>query len=114
MPALEPQIETPAQAAKRKLTGLSAFGWSIVLQSQQQGIEALWHDPNATPQEICDELGDKAVQVFDDHARLTDYIVAQLTSEGKNPLDYIALPTFAFTRNQDGTVTIGTDPYVPS
>lgn len=113
MPSLNPPPPTHAQQAKARLTGLSAMAWSYAVAAQRQGIEALWLNPDATPQEICDELGTDAVAAFDDHARLTDFIVGQLIAEGKNPLDTILLPTFAFTREQDGRVTVSEDPYVP-
>jgi len=111
MPALDPPIITAPKRAVGSLVGISSRGWGAIISAQNDGIDAVWHNPQATPQQVCDELGTLAVPSFDEHGRLTDFIVAQNIIEGKSPLDRVKLPTFAFTRNQNGTVTV--DPNTP-
>lgn len=113
MPTLNPSPPSAVKQARNKLAGLSAVAWNAAVEAQTEGIKTLWLNPNATPQEICDELGTDAVDAFDDHARLTDFIAGQLVAEGKDPMDTILLPTFAFTREEDGRVTVLGTPYVP-
>lgn len=109
-----PDVPTPpdyAKEAAQLCRSVNKRLWGDMIRSQHDAIDALWNNPHATPQEVCDELGEKAVMNFDDHAALTELIVARSIAAGIAP--DIKLPTFAFVREQDGRVTVLATPYVP-
>lgn len=82
-----------------------------LVEMQKSGIRALWHAAPATPQDICDSLGNQAAKVFAAHGALTSLIVRIAQLDGTTP--DILLPTHAFTIHGDGTVTILDSPYTP-
>lgn len=71
---------------------------------------AFWHSTEATPQEICDRLGDKAALYFQLGAENINHIQRALSIVGKNLDDYIAselyTPPCQVTFNEDGTVRL--------
>jgi len=113
MPKLETPPKTSASQALSSLTSISMLCWNTMLSTQHDGITTVWNNPHATPQAVCDSLGTQAADVFDEHGALTDFIVERCIVEGKDPKAHIKLPKFAFTRNQNGTVTVLDSPYVP-
>jgi hypothetical protein len=119
MSLLTPINQTPPTPTKEiklkrsvsRIKELSVNSYKTISEIQKQGISLLWEHPELTPQEIIDELGENAVKVFQYHGALTEYLVTLATLEGINP--DIKLPPNAFTVNQDGTITVSEDPYVP-
>lgn len=95
-----------------KIDAIIADVWNTMCRGQQDGIDAFWHAPGLTPQDMSDAYGTDAGKLFAFHAALTDLIIAQSAVEGISPPP-VKAPTNAFTVNQDGTVTISEDPYVP-
>lgn len=79
---------------------------------QKEGIRMGWDNPNLTPAEAAEALGADAAKIFTFHGILTGALVQIASLDGLAP--DISLPTNEFTLNQDGTVTIGEGPYVPS
>lgn len=112
MSLLKPtQIQlTPAQTAAAQIKSTAAQTYAQLSAIQKRGIQTLWHNPQATPQQVCDALGVDAAKVFAAHGALTDLIVSLATVDGITP--DIALPTKKFTVNQNGTITVGTEAYV--
>lgn len=110
MSLLNPQNTEPTLAEKKEMVSdniknMAATTYQRLLQSQKQGIQIVWSNPNGlTPQEVCDSLGTNATKIFDLHAQLTEAIVNIAAIDGVTP--DIALPTKNFSRNQDGTVTV--------
>lgn len=45
-----------------------------LIQVQRRGIDLVWNNPNFTPQEILDELGDQAPAIFAMHRELSEFI----------------------------------------
>lgn len=107
----EPTQPNHASDAAKLCLAVNRRLWREMKTAQHDCIDALWNNPHATPQQVCDELGTKAVMNFDDHAALTELIVERSIAAGLTP--DIKLPTHAFTRNQDGTVTVLDEPYTP-
>jgi len=64
-------------------------------------FQQFWENRKVSPQEILDEYGTDAAQLFAYSSQL------QALAKGINP-DYEPLvPPYAFTINRDGTVTVG-------
>ena len=45
-----------------------------LIQVQRRGIDLVWNNPNFTPQEILNELGDQAPTIFAMHRELSEFI----------------------------------------
>lgn len=113
-PLLQPAEPDHAADVVRLVNGITRSTWGVMVRAQNDGIDAVWHHPVLTPQEVCDALGINAVAIFDFHAALTDLLYEQALADGIDPLTVIKFPTEAFTREQDGRVTIQVGvPYVP-
>lgn len=113
-PSPEPPEFNPEREASRLRSLLlsdAKEGYRLLCRLQKQGIERVWHHPRLSPQEAVDALGGDAARVFQAHGALTHAITAIAALDGSEP--DILLPTFSFTVNQDGTITIGEDPYQP-
>ena len=93
----------------------AAQNYATLCEIQKRGIRLVWeNDQGLTPQQVCDAMGggpDGAAKSFAMHGVLTQAIVSLATLDGSPP--DILLPTFAFTANADGTVTVLDTPYVP-
>ena len=93
-----------------------------MVRQQNDGINAIWHNPNGlTPQQAVDALGTDAARIFAAHGALTNAVVAAVSADNAamtalNPA-YVPVaapilkPTFTWTVNSNGTITIGTTPY---
>jgi hypothetical protein len=110
MPLLpsEPGALTLEEKQARTLTSCSALiarNWQAMVNCQNDGIDLIWHNAfGLTPQEAVDALGTDAAKVFSFHGALTTLLATQAAADGVSVA--IKLPTFAFTSNQDGTVTV--------
>lgn len=72
----------------------------------------MWANPDGlTAQEVCDAVGTDAATLIIAHGALTGAVVQAATAGGANPMEFITLPTYAFTVNPDGTVTVLSTPY---
>lgn len=104
--------EQKAQQVAQRVTQLAQQTYTNLLAAQKQGIQVFWNNPRGvSPQAIANALGTKAGKVFQLHGALTEAIVQIAAIDGVTP--DISLPTNAFTINEDGTVTISDQPYVP-
>ena len=112
-----PTAPTDADRIRDAIRALSRRTFGAMLDAQRQGIDLLWHGQSQglhalTAQQVCDGLGTEAVKVFDFHAALTEFVLTQAAADGVTV--EVKWPTYAFTRNQDGTVAIDTEtPYTP-
>lgn len=80
-----------------------------LVKVQRKGIELVWNHPVLTPQQVVDGLGSDAIKVFQFHGGLTDYIKSVAAADGVNvELKY---PTNSFTVDQNGNITISSEPY---
>lgn len=61
----------------------------------------VWANPNLTPQQVMDAMGDRAAQMF----AMAQLCVATLNGAVPNSVD--GTPPLPFTVNNDGTVTVG-------
>lgn len=62
---------------------------------QRRGIDLVWNNPNFTPQEILNTLGDRAPAVFDLHRELSEFITNVATAN--NVRVDLKQPTHSFT-----------------
>lgn len=104
-------LEREAARAVDLLISSAKGNYQSLCRSQKDAIRTVWNHHRLTPQQVCDALGIKAVKLFDFHAALTECIVKIAARDGVQP--DILLPTNAFTRNEDGTITISDQPYQP-
>jgi hypothetical protein len=80
----------------------------ILIQQSNNLMNLVWKNPVLTPQQVCDALGVNAGALIDIGQKTAAYIA----SIDPAALSRMAQPSFAFTVNSDGTVTVGTTPYV--
>lgn len=118
MPLLpsDPGALTLQEKQDRTLTScraLIARNWQAMVNCQNDGIDLVWHNAfGLTPQEAIDALGTDAVKVFAFHSALTTLLATQAAADGVTPA--LKFPTYAFTENQDGTITVDPEtPYSP-
>lgn len=93
------------------IRSLTKSTFDQLVKTQRNGIEELWENPNATPQEIIDALGDDAIKVFQFHGALTQLITA--ISEIDNVKVDLKTPSNAFTIDKSGKIKVSDQPYVP-
>lgn len=110
-----PAIPTPSteillEQKVNRIQNLSKETFNQLIHTQRQGIVQLWEDPNLTPQEIINALGDNALKVFQFHGALTSFINSLAALDGVTV--ELKLPTNAFTE-VDGVITVTEDPYIP-
>ena len=103
-PSKEQRLKNIAQNIK----GATKQAYKQITDIQRNGVNLVWGNPNLTPQEIIDALGDDAVKIFQYHGLLTDLIKQLAALDGVTP--DIKLPTNEFTIT-DGKITVGTGPY---
>ena len=105
-----PSKEVVLQRVSNRIKNISKETFNQLIQTQRQGITALWENPNVTPQEIIDSLGDDALKVFQFHGALTEFIkgLAQID----NVTVELKYPTNAFTVDKNGKITVTDQPYV--
>jgi hypothetical protein len=109
---------TPAETPREiKLANIASMikstadnSFRRICEVQKRGVDMVWKNPNFTPQEIIDALGQDAIKIFQYHGALTDYIVSVATTEGIAP--DIKLPTNSFTVDLSaGSITVSNQPY---
>ena len=104
-------LDQKKEAVKRDVINMGQRHYDQLCRIQKEGIDIMWNNPTLTPQEVSDAVGVDAAVLISAHGDLTEAIIKAATSSGIEP--NIKLPTNAFVINQDGTVTISEDPYVP-
>jgi len=85
----------------------------LIVRNLVEGLDAIWNiDPlieEGTPQDVLDELGTDAVELFALSRDTAAYIIPQLTGKRDDLIEMIndaferMLP---YTENEDGTVTV--------
>lgn len=105
-----PSVVAITERAVERIKDLSKSAFEDLVRVQREGIDSVWNHPTLTPQQIVDGLGDNALKVFQFHGGLTDYIKTIAAVDGVSvELKY---PSNAFTVNEDGSITITSDPYI--
>ena len=101
----------PAKIASRRLIMMTKNSFNQMANSFNEGARVFWQNPRgASPQDIADELGTDAAEVFTLH-----YKLGQLIAEVKPEAiaEGVAL-VGNFTMNEDGTVTVLTSTPEPN
>lgn len=87
-------------------TAVTSF--KTISEIQKTGIDLVWNNPQFTPQEIVDALGEDAIKIFQYHGELTDYLTSIAALDG---VEYVpAKPSNAFSV-VDGKIVISDQPY---
>lgn len=93
---------------KSNILELTRDTFNRLVNVQRKGIDMVWNNPNLTPQEVVDVLGEDAVKVFQFHGILTTFI-QQLATSANVTVDLKA-PTNAFSV-ASGSIVISNNPY---
>lgn len=77
----------------------------------RDSFNAFWHSTEATPQQVCQQMGPKAALFFAIASANVQHIAAVAAIAGKTLDDFLQpseyVPPQTVTINQDGTATIG-------
>ena len=97
-------VQVPqAKMAANRLVQMTKQTYNQMVMAFNQGSQIFWNNPmGASPQDIADELGTDAKEVFELHYKLGQLIASvkpEAISEGANLVGQ-------FTMNDDGTITI--------
>ena len=95
--------QTPAQKAATRIRQQSASIHAALLGAHQIIFHALWHTPDATPQEILTELGGDAAGLFYTGSRAVEIVLSQ-KPDALTEDQY--MPPQAPIINPDGSVTL--------
>lgn len=80
----------------------SEIALSILEENSKKAYNRFWNNPNATPQELCDVMGNNAYQLFTASAEVQGFI-----KKMKPEHEMLSIPeNKEVTFNADGTVTI--------
>ncbi len=105
-----PTLEQKKASVALRIRNTAKQNYKQICQFQKEGIRTVWENTQGlTPQQVCDATGVDTVKLFNLHGLLTEAVVKIAAADGVAP--DILLPTKAFTRNEDGTVTVLDTPY---
>jgi len=116
-PILVPRVIAKDLKLKRtanEIKEISGETFKKLVHTQRRGVDLVWNNPDATAQEVIDELGSDAIKVFQFHGALTEYIIGIASADGVTvELKY---PTNKFIIDKGGVITVTEEPYfdVPS
>lgn len=96
-----PQIDAAFEVATT-LNQTTKDGLNSFVASIKEGFRLFWHHPTVTPQELAAKFGTNCAALFDRHAAAVGYLLS--LGVELDPADYT--PPVAFTRHEDGSVTI--------
>lgn len=100
-----PQVEEANQAAQNIISQLQG----IFIRNKrafEYTSETFWANPNVTPQQIADVLGENASGIFALHAKLGELLAMVDPTSVSHGLSFVG----EFTTNEDGTITIASVP----
>lgn len=106
MSVLNKQFDNRPPAVKRAardIIGMSKQTYETMLSTFNRGAQTFWNnDEGVTPQEIANELGADAKEIFELHAKLGQLLVSISPDSITQTLSIVG----EFTYNEDGTITI--------
>lgn len=97
-----PNRPEPAKMAADRLVNMTRQTYQQMVQAFNQGSKMFWDNGRVSPEEIAVELGPKAKEVFELHAKLGQLLASvkpEAVTEGASLVGN-------FTMNDDGTVTV--------
>lgn len=98
-------LDQKKEQCANRMKSIAQQQYTQLCRMQKEGINMVWDNPSGlNPQEVCDSVENKASVLFTIHGALTEGIAAIAAATGITP--DISLPTKAFTKNADGTVTV--------
>lgn len=87
------------KAVANNIVSTTRETFNNLISVQRKGIEFVWKNPNFTPQEILNELGDKAPAIFAMHRELSEFITD--VAAANNVQVDLKQPTHNFTLSGD-------------
>lgn len=107
-----PDSAVVAKRVAERIKQVTVQNFNQFIQVQRQGIRLLWENPDASPQEIINALGEDAIKIFQFHGALTQFVTGLAALDGAD-VD-VKLPPNAFTINLSaGSITVEDGPYIP-
>lgn len=98
---IEKTQEDIAKDIAKKVLGTNLNGLNKLKDAIRSSFSLIWDNPNATPQEILDEFGTNAKELFIASAKTIAFIKS-FDEEYEEPKRL-----YEFTINEDGTVVVG-------
>lgn len=95
-------INNHAKIAADQLRMTAFHTFQVMNRAFNEGAKTFWNNPNATPEEISNQLGTDAKEIFQLHYALGQLIGSIKPENISDTLNIIG----QFTMNEDGTVTI--------
>lgn len=100
---------TPAARAATQIKNHTSRLAQMIVREWEQGFDAIWNNPNATPAEVLVELGTDASEVFELNTEFVAFMGAilpnRLDDEWARIQEKLTVIQ-AHTVNPDGTVTL--------
>lgn len=104
--------EAKQAATKARILAIARAVWTDLQIRQHDGMDEFWRNPQGlTPQEVADAFGTDCGKLFAFNSALVEFLTTQGQIGGATP--EIRLPSHQFAVNQDGTVSISSQPYTP-
>ena len=93
-----------------KINQVSEFGLMQLITANKRAYDMFWKNPNVTPQEFCDLMGNEAYKLFQSSASSQEFIKSMKSDHVE-----LSIPeNWSVEFNQDGTVNVTyTEPTLP-
>jgi hypothetical protein len=105
-------IEAKQAATRARILSIVRAIWMDLQIRQNDGMDEFWQNSQGlTPQQVADAFGPDCAKLFAFNSELVKFLQKQGEIGSATPT--IRQPLNQFTVNQDGTVTISSDPYTP-
>lgn len=101
---------SPAQNAANNMRNQARDLFGAMVNVFNSGSQEFWNNSNATPEEIANELGSDAKEIFELHSKLGQLIASVKPLVIEEGLSLVG----NFTLNDNGTVSIITQVPTPS
>lgn len=101
---------SPAQNAANNMRNQARDLFGAMVNVFNSGSQEFWNNSNATPEEIANELGSDAKEIFELHSKLGQLIASVKPLAIEEGLSLVG----NFTLNDNGTVSIITQVPTPS
>lgn len=99
---LLPTPSTPAQITAKRIDQNHTAAFNTLKTTVIQGFNDIWHNKQATPQQVLNEFGTKGAVLFANHEAAVQLILS-IDPTALKASEYI--PPLPYTINSDGTVT---------
>lgn len=102
---------SPAKSIVDSIRDRNTAGIEAVVATFRENFARTWHHAQCSPQQIFDEFGTSARDLFSAAQKTIEYISALAAINGLQLSDYLQpvdyTPPLPYVINEDGTVTVG-------